>query len=253
MSQQHFVTLQEARRVNAVKHNRPRELNHAEQILLAGIALSKKPKYEIEELKDLCKLMLDTTGGERLADKLKVAVNDPVAMKSLVEVYPHVEFHDAITAGVDGLNVFERLHYDNRSFSTLAILGNMLTNFHALLGELPQKCDTFIYTPWTNIHALRAEWEGDKKETRYLGYVLNPRLQGAFNTVLRNSYWHESMMAAIITAGLFNNQNLWTRIRMSAPESDFVLSYSENKKFSNNGYVLVATNKKTNSTYHFCV
>lgn len=253
MSQQHFVTLQEARRVNAIKHNRPRDLTHAEQILLAGIELSKKGKYDIEELKTLCKLMLDTTGGERLADKLKDAVNDPVAMKSLVEVYPYVEFHDVIKGGVDTLNIFERLHYNGQSFSGLAIMGNMLTNFHALLGELPWKRDTFIYTQWTNVHALRAEWEADKKHIRYLGYVLPKRLQDAFNTVLKSSGWNESMMAAAITSGLFNNKDFWTRIRMDEPESDFVLSYEQNQKFSNNGYVLTAVHKKTKCTYHFCV
>jgi hypothetical protein len=253
MSQQHFVTLQEARRVNAVKHNRPRDLNHTEQILLAGIALAKKPKYDIEELKDLCKLMLETTGGERLADKLKAAVNDPVAMQSLIEVYPHVEFHNAIKAGVEGLNAFEQLHYQNKPFSTLATMGNTMTNFFALLNELPKKCDTFIYTPWTNVHALRAEWEGNKKEARYLGYVLSTRLQEALNTVLKSNYWNESTLAEIMSAGLLNNKDLWVRIRMGAPESDFVLSFDYNHKFSNNGYVLVATNKKTNCTYHFCV
>lgn len=255
MSQQHFVTLQEARRVNAIKHNRPRELNHAEKILLAGIELSKKPKYDIEELKDLCKLMLETTGGERLADKLKAAVNDPVAMKSLIEVYPHVEFHDAIKNGPDALNVFERLHYSNHPFEALQSKAATLVEFLALLEQLPQGVDTYIYTPWTNVHALRAEWDGDKKQTRYLGYVLPAALQKAVTGTLQGR-WQESLLGSIIVDGLFNNKNLWGRARISEPTSDFVLSYHEDPKFStygDRGRIVKATNKKTNSTYHFCV
>lgn len=253
MSQQHFVTLQEARRVNAIKHNRPRELTQAEQILLAGIALSKKPKYDIEELKDLCKLMLDTTGGERLADKLKDAVNDPVAMQSLIEVYPQVEFYDAINAGKGVLNPFEKLHYDNQPFEVLVNKCTSLADFWVLLEFLPKGIDTYIHTPWTNIHALRAEWEADKKQTQYLGYVLKKTLQEAFDVTVKGGRWKESVLGAIITGGLFNNKGLWTRARMPEPKSDFVLSYEENQKFSTGGYVLTATDKKTNSTYHFCV
>ena len=253
MSQQHFVTLQEARRVNAIKHNRPRELNHAEQILLAGIELSKKGKYDIEELKTLCKLMLDTTGGERLADKLKDAVNDPVAMKSLLEVYPHVEFHDAIKGGVDALNAFEKMHYENQPFEVLVNKCTSLVDFHVLLEFLPKGIDTYIHTPWTNIHALRAEWEADRKQKHYLGYALKKTLQEAFDVTVKGGRWKESVLGAIINGGLFNNKGLWTRARMPEPKSDFELSYEKNDRFSNNGYVLTATNKKTNSTYYFCV
>lgn len=255
MSQQLFVTLQEARRVNAVKHNRPRELNQTEQLILAGIELSKKPKYDIEELKDLCKLMLDTTGGERLADKLKEAVNDPVAMKSLVEVYPHVEFYDAIKEGPDAFNPFERLHYTNQPFEVLQSKAATLVEFLALLEQLPKGVDTYIYTPWTNVHALRAHWDGDKKQTRCLGYALPAELQKAITSTLQGR-WQESVVGSIIADGLFNNKNLWVRARVSEPKSDFVLSYHEDPKFStygDRGRIVKATNKKTNSTYHFCV
>jgi len=254
-AKQLFVTKQEARRVNAVKSYKPRELNHQEQILMAGIQLSKKPKYDIEELKDLCKLLIDTTAGERLADKLKVAVNDPVAMQSLIEVYPNVEFYDAITAGYEGLNTFERMHYAGHPFESLQSKASTLVEFFAVLETLPKGVDTFIYTPWTNVHALRAEWDGDKKQTRYVGYALPKALQEAVTRVVKGR-WSESQLGAIISDGLLNNKDLWSRSRITAPKTDFVLSYEDNQKFTtigNFGRVVTATNKKTNSTYHFCV
>jgi hypothetical protein len=253
MSQQHFVTLQEARRVNAIKHNRPRELNHAEQILLAGIELSKKGKYDIEELKTLCKLMLDTTGGERLADKLKDAVNDPVAMKSLIEVYPQVEFYDAINGGVDTLNPFERLHYDNWSMSALVGMANVISLLHQILVNFPQGVETFIYTPWTSLHALRAEWEGDKKQTKYLGYVTPLLHQKALKELMLEPRYNGSTFGTIISAGLLRNKDLWRRANRTVPVSDFDLAFYEDRKFSTNGYILVATNKKTATKLYFCV
>jgi len=254
-SNQLFVTKQEARRVNAVKSYKPRELNQQEKILLAGVELSKKSKYDIEELKDLCKLLIDTTGGERLADKLKVAVNDPEAMQGLIEVYPHVEFQDVINAGYEGLKTFERLHYAGIPMESLQSKASTLVEFFALLEQLPKGIDTYIYTPWTNIHALRAEWEGDKKQTRYLGYTLSPALQKAITSTVQGR-WKESQLGAIIADGLLNHEGLWKRARITEPQTDFVLSYHDNQKFSTSGVyarVLKATNKKTNSTYHFCV
>lgn len=253
MSQQHFVTLQEARRVNAVKHNGPRELNQTEQILLAGIALSKKPKYDIEELKTLCKLMLETTGGARLADKLKDAVNDPVAMKSLIDVYPHVEFHDAIKVGPEGLNQFEKMHFDNWTFGQLVGMTNVIELFHDLLKRLPQGIETFIYTPWTNVHALRAEWEIDKKQKRYLGYVLPVHRAMLVEELLLEPRYNGSVFGEIIALSMLRNKDLWRRVKKTPPVSDFELSFYKDPKFSINGNVLVATNKNTATKLYFCV
>jgi hypothetical protein len=248
-----FVTKQEARRVNAIKHNRPRELTHAEKILLAGVELSKKGKYDIEELKTLCTLMLETTGGERLADKLKEAVNDPVAMQSLIEVYPQVEFYEAINLGVDVLNPFERLHYENWSMSALVGMANVISLFHQMLPSLPQGVETYIYTPWTSLHALRAEWEGDKKQTKYLGHAIPSLHQKALKELMLEPQWKGSTFGTIISAGLLRNKDLWRRAKKTPPVSDFDLAFYEDRKFSTNGYILVATNKKTATKLYFCV
>jgi hypothetical protein len=251
--QVHFVTKQEARRANAVKHNKPRELNQVEKILLAGIELSKKPKYDIDELKQLCNLMLDTTGGDRLADKLKEAVNDPVAMQSLIEVYPQVEFHDAIKGGVESLNGFERLYYINYSMSSLVGMANVISILHAYLLKFPKGLETFLYTEFTSLHALRAEWEGDKKQTKYLGYALPLLQQRALREITLEPRYKGSIFGTIIEHGMLNNPELWRRTQKAPPVSDFVLSYEKNSKFSTNGYILVATNKKTATTLYFCV
>lgn len=249
----HFVTLQEARRTNAVKHNKPRELNQVEKILLAGIELSKKPKYDIDDLKQLCNLMLDTAGGDRLADKLKVAVNDPVVMQSLVEVYPLVEFQDEIRAGVEALNPFERLYFDDWTMGDLTKTATTISRFYEMLKHLPAGRETFLYTPWTSTHSLRAEWMVDKKQTKYLGYAL-PKQQVTLLTGLLVEYQNNgSTFANIIARGMFNNKDLWRRVRKDVPVSDFELSYEENSKFSTNGYILKATNKKTATTLYFCV
>lgn len=251
--QVHFVTKQEARRANAVKHNKPRELNQVEKIILAGIELSKKPKYDIDELKQLCNLMLDTAGGDRLADKLKEAVNDPVVMQALIEVYPQVEFQDAINGGVDALNGFERLYYENRTMADMEAMTTLISLFYEVLELLPAGRETFIHTSFTNVHALRAEWDADKKQTKYLGYTLSPKAQKCVNEVTSAYRSGGSPMGVVISRGMLNNKELWRRVKKTAPVSDFELSYYEDQKFTTNRYILVATNKKTATSLYFCV
>jgi len=248
-----FVTLQEARRVNAVRTNKARELTPTERILMAGVQLSQKPKYEIEELKALCNLMLETTGGERLADKLKEAVNDPAAMQSLIEVYPQVEFHDVIRTGVATLNPFERLYYENRTMADITAMTTIISSFHEVLKLLPTGRETFIHTTFTNVHALRAEWDADKKQTKYLGYALPLDAQRAVNEFTGAYRSGGSPFGVIISRDMLNNKGLWRRAKKAEPVSDFELSYYEDQKFTTNRYILVATNKKTATSLYFCV
>jgi hypothetical protein len=248
-----YITRQEARRVNAVRNNKPRELTQVENILLAGVALTKKDRYDISELNQLCMLMRDSTGGERLADKLKEAVVNPEAMQALIEVYPHVEFNAVIKAGTEALNVFERLSLANYHYYIVEGLGEALVEFYALLEEMPKGIETFIYTPFTELYALRAQWEANKAEKLYLGYVLNPLTQGSLKSIVRYQAYANNALLALINTGLLNNDDLWRRIKKTKPQSDFELSWYESQKFSRNGTVLVATNNKTNTKLHFCV
>lgn len=212
-----FLTRTEARQLNARGNFIPRKLTPVEQIIKRTREVAALPadtqQQRIDKKAAIDQVMVDirqATANDSVWDGVQAALLSPVALQTLVEKYPQVEF-EAVLRGALPNNVFMSAAMSGYKKESLIEAATWIDTVYDLVAEFPRAGSVFVHTPATS-HTTMA----NLRRTGHLeasGLTLPKRLQERVNQTFNFGDVSNNTSKNLMFQGICNdNEELKQRV-----------------------------------------
>jgi len=218
----HYLTRDEAVRMNAASNYTSRKLTPIERVIKHVITVNAMPNdtqkekaAKADEVETVVKVLSEHTSSEYLLAKVRLASYNKVELKALLDGYPYVQF-EGLLNGEESLTNIEQFARGGFKLEDLQSIMFWAVELHELYAQLPKGRETFIYTPRTADYDFRV-LANTTKDPKYYGYALPKEVQKNVATLFHETasgYGNIRKMFHLRGYDLLNVPNIWKRAAM---------------------------------------